>query len=255
VGNVLFFGGVLAEVQSATSTSLVAIVPPLASGSGPIEIPGLSSACSVYSAQSFGVRAITGVLPVQGLPGTQITISGAFLGGTGALVQFDNGNATAALDPSSTDTTLVATIPQGAGNAGDLIVLAGTDTLTWPNYPVAANITMMCTCTSAGAGAMVGDTWQAAGTIHATGVTAGDTGASVFFAGFRGDLFTSVPGTLATVGANASLSASGPADPPYNTTDSVSLTGVVKPDGTGSGTGTMGTAAGTLGFSWTSVPR
>lgn len=251
---VLFGGGVAAQTTSSSTDTMVAVLVPMLGSTGPIAIAGPPQGfapCTVYSSQPFGYRSVTGITPIAtkgGLPGTKVTIVGAFLGGTGATVDFYDPTTQAndlagAVDPGSTDAQLQVTIPEGTGQMGPVEIRIANDTLTAAsNYPILASFHM--TCTSTGGSVPAGQTWGAAGAFYADGGTSGH----VFFAGFRNWTFSKVPGTL----SKGMLQVSGSADGSPSVT--VSLNGTVSPDGTGSGTGSETDAAGTVTFTWTSTP-
>ena len=121
--NTVRFNGVVASVQSASSTQIKAVVPSAAS-TGPITIttPGGSATSSTpFTVDSAtGLPSISGFSPTIGTPGTAVTITGANFDVTNAnnRVKF---NLPIARIGSSTATLISAFVP-AAGTSGRISI-------------------------------------------------------------------------------------------------------------------------------------
>lgn len=103
------FNGTAAAFFVTNNTTIGAIVP-AGFSTGPISITtpaGTTNSSGLF----YAVPAITSFSPAHGLPGTNVVITGSnFLGAT--VVRFNGTNAT--FIPPTNNTTLVATVPNGA---------------------------------------------------------------------------------------------------------------------------------------------
>jgi hypothetical protein len=121
IDNLVSFNGVPAQLASATSTSLVAIVP-LTATSGRITVT--VNGTTVTSASDFVVTktTITSFTPTSGTIGSSITINGTNFGSTvgNNVVKF---NGIAATVTAATSTLLTVTVPVNA-TTGKINVVA-----------------------------------------------------------------------------------------------------------------------------------
>jgi uncharacterized repeat protein (TIGR03803 family)/YD repeat-containing protein len=130
------FGGVPATILSTTPVSLTVVVPPTA----------LTGSLVVYSGQqtqtlgTFNVTpSVSGFLPVSGLPGTAVAISGGGLASASATI-----NSIPAPILSSTPDQLVVSVPGGA-TSGPLAVTVGAQTLQAGTFSVLTSSTNVLT--------------------------------------------------------------------------------------------------------------
>ena len=260
--NVLF-NGVQAAVVGGDSSSIVVMVP--ASTTGKIEVDGC---CPVLSPSPF-LYVTSGLFsPTHGLPGTQVAIPGTNLAGTSSFVKF--GTHLVDADPGSSDTLVLATVPDGAGdqNSGFLggstitllsgqDVIAVTNGLTGP-FGVSANVNFNFTDTNGGANTTVGQTEIHAATIYGAGGGVNGNMASVYpginpFGALPGNFgtwqFSNLIGTL--IGGTFEIS--GTAD--QSSSVIMTLSGTIGPTGMGSGDGMVTNQGLTITFNWTTTPR
>jgi hypothetical protein len=109
----------------ATNNTTIGVSVPAGFSTGPISVTtpaGTTNSSSLF----YAAPVITGFSPTHGLPGTNVVISGSnFLGAS--LVRFNG--TTANSTPPTNNTTLVATVPNGAQTGPITIVApAGTNT-------------------------------------------------------------------------------------------------------------------------------
>ncbi len=130
------FGGVPATILSTTPVSLTVVVPPTA----------LTGSVVIYSGQqtqTLGTFTVTpnvsGFLPVSGLPGTAVAISGGGLASPSATI---NGIPAPVL--SSAPDQLVVSVPGGA-TSGPLAVTVDTQTLQAGTFSVLTSSTNVLT--------------------------------------------------------------------------------------------------------------
>jgi hypothetical protein len=119
--NVVQFNGVPASVLSSTSTSLTVTVPTSAT-TGKISVT-IGNLTSAFSNNFTVVPDITSFTPDSGPAGTTVTITGTTFSTTPSenLVQF---NGTSAVVTSSTATSIVTTVPNGAKVGSGIISVA-----------------------------------------------------------------------------------------------------------------------------------
>ena len=128
------FGGMPSNLFSAGANQINAQVPPGAP-SGPIRVT--TSVGSAISAASFTVQAqsnlptLTSFSPLQGAPGTQVSLQGTNL--VGATVRF---NGTAATVLSNTGTQILTLVPQGAGSGPISVATAAGTAISTGSFVV-----------------------------------------------------------------------------------------------------------------------
>jgi uncharacterized repeat protein (TIGR01451 family) len=117
------FGGVPGQDLEVTNNFIVQVTVPPGALSGPIQVTtpwGSTNSPTVF----YAPPAVTGFDPVQGLPGTNVTITGVnFLGATAVLF----GGVAATNFTVTTNTVITAKVPNGA-QTGPITVIAPAGT-------------------------------------------------------------------------------------------------------------------------------
>jgi YVTN family beta-propeller protein len=142
------FNGAGAMIVSSTATAVVAKVPAAAS-TGPIAVT--TAAGTAISATNFIVLPkINAFTPTSGVPGTAVTITGSALktGATHPTVKF---GGTVATVTSSTPTSVVAGVPNGAASGpqnisvttADGTATSATDFTVLQNTPPGSNVVVV----------------------------------------------------------------------------------------------------------------
>ena len=111
--NRVTLSGVRARVEAATATELRVRIPAATSGALTIEVARNGS---ITTSRPFIVTvppSVTGFTPQQGMPGSEVTITGAHFGTNAQLVEVKIGGR-AAVVRSCADDRIVAVVPTGA---------------------------------------------------------------------------------------------------------------------------------------------
>ncbi|HEU5070090.1 MAG TPA: IPT/TIG domain-containing protein [Verrucomicrobiae bacterium] len=127
------FNGTPAAAFFVTNNNTLSAVVPAGFVTGPISVTapgGTASSSSIASSNFYAAPLISGINPLHGLPGTNVTISGAsFLGTTAVQFQADGGGTTNAPIVSVNNGQIVVRVPTNAVTGPITVVApAGSDT-------------------------------------------------------------------------------------------------------------------------------
>lgn len=154
-GSTVTFNGTTATASSWSDTQITATVPSGAtSGYVRVAVGGVTSATNSANYFTVGNLLVTGISPIAGPVGTQITVSGVGFGASqgSSTISINNVSATVS---SWSDTQIIATVPSGATTGAVKVVNGGFSSNTDITFTVDTVAVTSITPTSGPVGTQV----------------------------------------------------------------------------------------------------